>query len=80
MNKATGRKLTLSGRKGRGAPGQALCPWESAGCTPALVSEQVKPQTGHPSPGVLHGGVKPPWFPGEELGQIERLERAGLHS
>lgn len=40
--------------------------------TPALGSEQVEPPSGHPSPGVIHRGDKPPWLVGRLL--IERLE------
>ena len=66
---------------------QELCSWEkikrkvrSQRWTLALGSEQVKPQTGHLSSGVLHIGDKTPWLLRELLGQIQRLEKPRLHS
>ena len=44
-----------------------------------LRSEWIEPQTGLPSPGVLCRGDKPPWQPGEPLGQRERLEKPRFH-
>ena len=47
---------------------------------PTLGSEQVKTQTGCPSPGVLHGEDKLSWLVGDLLGQAERLGKPGLCS
>lgn len=47
---------------------------------PTLGSEQVKTQTGCPSPGVLHGEDKLSWLVGGLLGQAERLGKTGLCS
>ena len=43
-------------------------------------SYYVKLQTGHPIPGVLPGGDKPPLLAGGLLGQIESMRKAGLHT
>ena len=51
----------------------------SCGGTSVLGSEQVKPQTGCPSPGVLHIRDKRPWLHGELLGQRARLGKLRHH-
>ena len=75
---------------------QDLCPWSRWGgqgrfhqWTLDLGSEQVQPQTGHPSPGALHREDKPTWLLRGSRRQRERLEKldsvceegthAGLH-
>ena len=45
-----------------------------------LKGEQVKTQTGCPSPGVLHGEDKLSWLVGNLLGQAERLGKPGICS
>lgn len=52
----------------------------SHGKTLKLRSKQIKPQTDHPSPGVLYEGDKPPCILKEPLEQTEGLERPRLHS
>ena len=43
-------------------------------------SYYIKLQTGHPIPGVLHGGDKPPLLVGGLLGQTESMRKVGLHA
>ena len=43
-------------------------------------SYYIKLQTGHPIPGVLHGGGKPSLLAGGLLGQTESMREAGLHA
>lgn len=43
-------------------------------------SYYIELQTGHPIPGVLHGGAKPPLLVGGLLGQTENMRKAGLHA
>ena len=43
-----------------------------------LGSSQVKPQSGHPSPGVLQGEDKSPWLSGEPLWQKESCRNLSL--
>ena len=73
---------------GKKALGQDLCPWKESKRRRKTVrenltlsSEQVKPQTGHPSPGVLHRcwENKPPWLLGGSLGQIGRRNLDATH-
>ena len=46
-------------------------------CTLILENEQVRPQTGCPSPGVIDRGYKPPWLVRKLLGQRKGLEKPG---